>query len=186
MEWVARAWIGLGANLGNPREALANALLALHAMPRTRVVAVSSLYRSAPVDADGPDYLNAVAALDTVLSAPELLTALHSIEEAAGRSRPYRNAPRLLDLDLLLHGEFRCATPSLHLPHPRMQARAFVLAPLAELAPTLRVPGQGTVTTLLAAVENQRVERLPDENDWPGLQGPVRHPPVPPPCRVDR
>jgi 2-amino-4-hydroxy-6-hydroxymethyldihydropteridine diphosphokinase len=101
----------------------------------SRAVRSSRLYRSAPVDAGGPDYLNAVAELTTVLTAPDLLRALQALEGAAGRQRPYRNAPRTLDLDLLLYGDARIESPQLSLPHPRMWERAFVLLPLAELAP---------------------------------------------------
>jgi len=155
-----RAWIGLGANLGEPRQALAAALAALARLPGTRLAAVSSLYRSAPVDADGPDFLNAVAALDTHLSATTLLAALQRLEAEAGRTRPYRNAPRLLDLDLLLHGGQRIDSPTLTLPHPRMHLRAFVLAPLAELDPGLVLPGRGPVGALLQALNGQRIERL--------------------------
>ncbi|MCM5570557.1 2-amino-4-hydroxy-6-hydroxymethyldihydropteridine diphosphokinase [Burkholderiaceae bacterium FT117] len=168
MESPARAWVALGANLGDACRALSVALAALAALPGTRVAAVSSLYRSAPVDAAGPDFLNAVAALDTAMPAGELLAALHRIEDAAGRERPYRNAPRLLDLDLLMHGDSVSNSPELSLPHPRMHLRAFVLAPLAELAPGLVVPGRGRIDALLARVADQRIERLPAAPDWPG------------------
>ena len=163
-----RAWIGLGANLGEPEPALAAALTALAALPDTRLVALSSLYRSAPVDAAGPDFLNAVAVFDTRLAPAELLAAMHTIEAAAGRERPYRNAPRALDLDLLLHGDTRSETAALTLPHPRMHLRAFVLAPLAELADDLMLPGHGPVATLLRQARNQRIERLPAGPGWPG------------------
>ena len=129
------AWIGLGANLGDARAALRSAVQAMAALPGTRLLRVSSLYRSAPVDAGGPDYLNAVAELDTTLAPLELLHALQRIEQAAGRERPYRNAPRTLDLDLLLFGDARIESPKLTVPHPRMGARAFVLVPLSEIAP---------------------------------------------------
>ena len=155
------AWIGLGANLGDARAALRAAVRALAALPCTRVLRVSSLYRSAPVDAGGPDYLNAVAELDTPLAPLALLHALQSIEQAAGRERPYRNAPRTLDLDLLLHGDERLDSPELTVPHPRMGERAFVLLPLAELAPGLVRAEQ------LAAVAGQRIERV--EQDWAGF-----------------
>jgi 2-amino-4-hydroxy-6-hydroxymethyldihydropteridine diphosphokinase len=177
MNAPARAWVALGANLGAARRALADALAALAALPGTRLVAVSSLYRSAPVDADGPEFLNAVAALDTTLAPADLLAAMHAIEQAAGRERPYRNAPRLLDLDLLLHGDTLSDSPALTLPHPRMHLRAFALAPLAELAPTLSVPGRGRVDTLLERVAGQPIERLPPSADRPEWPGPL-HPPT--------
>src|SRR5580765_132448 len=107
---TARAYIGLGANLGDARAALSSAVDALAALPHTRLVALSSLYRTAPIDSSGPDYLNAVAALDTALDPDALLAALQAIEQGHGRERPYRNAPRTLDLDLLLHGDVVRAT----------------------------------------------------------------------------
>lgn len=163
MSGTVRAWVALGANLGDTRAALASALDALAALPRTALVARSSWYRSAPVDAPGDDYLNAVASLDTALDPHELLAALQAIEQAQGRRRApgdVRNAPRPLDLDLLLHGDTVIASPTLTLPHPRMTARAFVLEPLAELAPDLVVPGHGPIAALRPQVAGQRIERL--------------------------
>ena len=154
------AWVGLGSNLADPRAQLEAALDALKALPSTRVVRVSSWYRSAPIDASGPDYLNGVAKLETALAPHELLSHLLAIEAARGRERPSRNAPRTLDLDLLLYGEERIETPALALPHPRLHQRAFVLAPLAECEPDLVVPGKGPVRDLLAAVASQRIQRL--------------------------
>ncbi len=147
------AHIGLGANLGEPRAALRDALAALAALPGTQLVGVSALYRSAPVDAGGPDYWNAVAQIATTLEPLALLQALQRIEDAAGRERPYRNAPRTLDLDLLLFGDCRINTPVLTVPHPRMHERAFVLLPLADVAPQ-RVPAGA-----LQAVAGQRIDR---------------------------
>ncbi len=159
-----RAWIGLGANLGDAAGTLAGAIDAIDALPCTQVVRVSSLYRSAPVDAQGPDFVNAVAEVETTLSPCALLGQLLAIEAAEGRQRPYRNAPRTIDLDLLLasdvDGPLRIDTPSLALPHPRMHRRAFVLAPLAELDAQLVVPGHGRVAELLAACAGQRIERI--------------------------
>lgn len=154
------AYIGLGANLGDRGQALAQAVRSVAALPGTRLEQVSSLYVSAPVDSDGPDYLNAVAAVHTALPPLELLHALQAIELAAGRERPYRNAPRTLDLDVLLYGEQRINTPELTVPHPRIAERAFVLLPLAELAPAL------VSTTQLSAVANQRIERLHTASQW--------------------
>lgn len=150
----AQAYVGLGANLGDARAAVRQALQALAELPRTRLLRASSLYRSAPVDAGGPDYINAVAELRTALSPQELLAALLRLEQAAGRQRPYPNAPRTLDLDLLLYDELRLDEPRLTLPHPRMGHRAFVLLPLAEIAPQRVAPAQ------LQAVAHQRIERL--------------------------
>ncbi|HEY0825867.1 MAG TPA: 2-amino-4-hydroxy-6-hydroxymethyldihydropteridine diphosphokinase [Ramlibacter sp.] len=155
------AFIGLGANLGDAPAALRQALGALAQLPGTELVRSSRVYRSAPVDASGPDFLNAVAQVRTMLTAPELLAALQAIEQAAGRQRPYRNAPRTLDLDLLLYGEARIASPALTVPHPRMRERAFVLLPLRELAPE-RVSGAE-----LAAVAGQRIAPLPPASSPP-------------------
>ncbi len=154
------AFIGLGANLGNGAATIAAAFVALEALPRSHLVAHSALYRSQPVDAEGPDYVNAVARLDTALAPRELLEALLGIECAQGRKRSHRNAPRTLDLDLLLQGGRVIDEPGLLVPHPRLHLRAFVLLPLAELAPDLEVPGRGPVSALLGAVAGQRIDRL--------------------------
>ncbi|WP_298832880.1 2-amino-4-hydroxy-6-hydroxymethyldihydropteridine diphosphokinase [uncultured Piscinibacter sp.] len=155
------AYVGLGANLGDARAALEAAFDALAALPRTQLLRRSSFYRSAPVDSSGPDYLNAVAELRTSLAPLDLLRQLQAIEGAHGRERPYRNAPRTLDLDLLLHGDLVLDSPELTLPHPRADRRAFVLRPLAELAPDRVIPGRGAVASLLAGVADQRIEKLP-------------------------
>ncbi|KQV49366.1 2-amino-4-hydroxy-6-hydroxymethyldihydropteridine pyrophosphokinase [Pelomonas sp. Root1217] len=151
----SRAYVGLGANLGaDPSATLTQAALRLAALPGSHVATLSSVWRSAPVDAGGPDFLNAVVALDTTLLPIELLDALQAIELAHGRERPYRNAPRTLDLDLLLYDELTLDTPRLTLPHPRLGERAFVLRPLLEIAPELvhLAAGKGW--------QIQRVERL--------------------------
>lgn len=148
------AFIGLGANLGDRGAALRQAVMALGQLPGTQLLAVSSLYRSAPVDATGPDYLNAVAAIATTLAPRALLAQLQALEHAAGRLRPYRNAPRTLDLDVLLYGAVQQDDPTLTLPHPRMTERAFVLRPLHELAPECVAAAQ------LAAVADQAIALL--------------------------
>ena len=148
------AYVAIGANLGDARRAVEAAIDALGRLPASRLAARSSLYRTAPVDAGGPDFVNAVVALDTELAPLELLAQLQALELAAGRERPYRNAPRTLDLDLLSHGDAVLDTPVLTLPHPRMAQRAFVLVPLAEIAPDRVSPDQ------LAAVAGQAIERL--------------------------
>ena len=157
---IERAYIGLGANLGDARAALDAAFVALAALPGTTLTAASSIYRSAPIDSSGPDYLNAVIRLDTQLRPRALLGELQRIELAHGRERPYRNAPRTLDLDLLLYGRRRIDTPALTLPHPRLHERAFVLAPLAQLDASLAIQGRGRVSELLAGVAGQRIDRL--------------------------
>jgi 2-amino-4-hydroxy-6-hydroxymethyldihydropteridine diphosphokinase len=135
-EWVS-VFAGLGANLGDARRAVEDAVLAIGHIPETRVVNSSSLYRSAPVDAGGPDYCNAVVHLESRLNPVDLLKAFQAIENAAGRERPYVNAPRTLDIDMLMYGSAEIHSSFLTVPHPRMMERAFVLVPLSELAPHL-------------------------------------------------
>jgi 2-amino-4-hydroxy-6-hydroxymethyldihydropteridine diphosphokinase len=159
---AVQAWIGLGANLGDARHAIAAALAAIDRLPHTRLARVSSLYRSAPVDAEGPDFLNAVAAVETALAPEALLDALQAIERSHGRERSFRNAPRTLDLDLLAFDGLSLRSARLTLPHPRMHERAFVLLPLAEVAPDLRLPGLAPLEALLAACAGQRIERALD------------------------
>ena len=155
------AWVGIGANLGDARANVLDAIDRLARLPGARLVQTSSLYRTAPIDSSGDDYVNAVASLDTDLDAHALLQALFAIEQAHGRERPYRNAPRTLDLDLLLYGDQVIDdAPGLIVPHPRMHERAFVLAPLAEAAPDLVIPGRGPVAALLAGVGDQGIARL--------------------------
>ena len=155
------AYVGLGANIGEPRRQLQNALRELGALPKTRVTAASGFYRGAPVGyLDQPEFLNAVAELDTALAPGPLLEGLQEIENRHGRERSFANAPRTLDLDLLLHGDSIVATPRLTLPHPRMHERAFVLKPLAEIAPDITIPGMGKARDRLAACKDQRVERI--------------------------
>lgn len=154
------AFVGLGANLGDVRAVLSAAVSALTAWPGCRLLAKSSLYRSSPVDAEGPDFLNAAVKLETLLTASALLAALQAIEEVHGRERPFLNAPRTLDLDLLLYGDERIDVPGLTVPHPRLSERAFVLLPLAEIDPGLNVPGRGRVADWLAAVAGQRIDQL--------------------------
>ncbi len=154
------AYVGLGANLGDPHATLPAALALLAALPETTLVAASSLYRSAPVEASGPDYLNAVAELATRLEPRALLSELQRIERRFGRERPGRNAPRTLDLDLLLHAERCLDEPGLQLPHPRLHERAFVLEPLAEIAPRLVLPGRGPLAAWRRVAAGQRIEKL--------------------------
>ena len=164
---MAIAYIALGANLGDAAAALKQALITINDLPLTRVGKASSLYKTAPLDSDaadsgapakllGGDYLNAVVEVETGLSAPALLEQLQQIEQAAGRERTYRDAPRTLDLDLLLYGSARIDSAGLTVPHPRMLQRAFVLLPLAEIAPGL------VSTEQLKAVAHQAIERLGD------------------------
>ncbi len=154
------AYIGLGANLGDAAGTLKQTLQDLAAQPGVELLRTSSFYRSAPVDAGGPDFINAVAELRTALDPHALLAVLLALEQQHGRQRPYRHAPRTLDLDLLLVGDEQTDTPDLQLPHPRLHQRAFVLRPLAELAPNLLIPGRGPLGPWLAASTDQPIERL--------------------------
>lgn len=155
------AYVGLGANLDEPRRQVEQALHELDELPDTRVRARSSLYRSAPLGyADQPDFVNAVAELETRLPAPRLLAGLQAIEARHGRSRSFANAPRTLDLDLLLFDDERVAAPELTLPHPRMHERAFVLMPLLEIAPEAAIPGRGRASDLLELCASQAIRRI--------------------------
>ncbi|MCX7628320.1 MAG: 2-amino-4-hydroxy-6-hydroxymethyldihydropteridine diphosphokinase [Methylophilaceae bacterium] len=157
----ARAFVALGSNLKDPATQIVRAFDQLALLPATRLLRRSSLYRSAPVGyIDQPDFINAAAELETDLMPLALLHHLLQIEARAGRTRPFPNAPRVLDLDLLLYDALVMHTPELILPHPRLHERVFVLLPLAEIAPDLDVPGHGSLARLLAACPSQGVERL--------------------------
>ncbi len=161
---LIKAYVALGANLGEPVITVRAAIDTLKGIAETRFRASSSLYRTAPVGLHHqPDFINAVAMLEinaAVLPAPTFLERLFAIEAAFGRQRSVKNAPRTLDLDLLLFGDTTLELPTLTLPHPRMTERAFVLAPLAEIAPDLVIPGYGPIAPLLTAVNGQHIERL--------------------------
>ena len=154
------AWVGLGSNLESPAAQVASALDALARINDTRVLAASSFYRTAPVGgpAGQPMFCNACAAVATPLAARALLDAMHCIEHAHGRVRDVRWGPRTLDLDLLAFDTLRCDDPALQLPHPRAFERAFVLVPLAEIAPALMLDGYGRVADLAAAIDRQGIE----------------------------
>jgi 2-amino-4-hydroxy-6-hydroxymethyldihydropteridine diphosphokinase len=149
------AYVALGANLGEAGATLLWAMDALAALHGVTLTHRSSLYRTAPIESSGPDYVNAVVELSTTLTAPALLAQLQQLEQTAGRERSFRNAPRTLDLDLLLYGAAHISSPHLELPHPRMMERAFVLVPLAEIAPDKVSEVQ------LNAVLSQVIARLP-------------------------
>ena len=156
------ATIGLGANLNDPAAQVEYALAELDRLPGTRLIARSSLYASAPVGyVDQPDFINAVAQVETSLAPRALLAALLDIEHRHGRERSYRNAPRTLDLDLLLYGNAHFHEEALTLPHPRMCERGFVLLPLLEIAPDTFIPGRGPATDWLASCADQAVSALP-------------------------
>lgn len=155
------AYIGIGSNLEDPRAQVLRAFDELGHLPDTRLTARSSLYRTAPIGhAAQPDFINAVAALDTQLPAEALLRELQAVEARHHRARSFPNAPRTLDLDLLLYGDARIDQPGLSVPHPRMHERAFVLQPLIEIAPRARIPQRGAASRCLAASADQKVERI--------------------------
>lgn len=156
-----RAFIALGSNLQDPATQVRKAFEELAALPGTQLLRKSSLYRSAPLGYDNqPDFINAAAEVTTSLTPLELLHALLALETRFGRERPFPNAPRILDLDLLLYDDLMMQTAELTLPHPRLHERAFVLLPLAEIAPDLAIPGKGRVADLAAACPEQSVEKL--------------------------
>ena len=159
---MTRVFVALGSNLADPVAQLAAACDEIGRLPQTRLLGRSSLWRSAPVGyLDQPDFVNAVAEVDTTLEPEALLEQLLEIERRHGRVREFANAPRTLDLDIALYGERCIDTPTLTVPHPRMHERAFVLLPLHELAPDLSIPGHGPLRNLLPGVADQRLEVMP-------------------------
>ena len=155
------AYVALGANLGDPAATVRAAFAALANLPESRLVHSSSLYRTAPVGiTEQPEFVNAVAELETTLAPESLLDALFETEQRFGRIRAERNGPRTLDLDLLLYNDQQIDLPRLTVPHPRLHLRAFVLQPLGEIAPKLALPGRGTVAAWLPAVANQDIVKL--------------------------
>lgn len=161
MSAQVRAFVAIGANLGDPLANVRGAMEALDQLPQSRLVACSSLYRTAPVGVSGqPDFINAVAELSTTLAPRALLQALLAQEQAWGRRRDIPLAPRTLDLDLLLHGNTVIREADLSIPHPRAHLRAFVLVPLAEIAPDLHIPEAGPIAQLLARVADQAIVRI--------------------------
>lgn len=169
-----QAFIGLGANLGEPARSLEAAVQRLAQLPATTLLKRSKFYRSAPVDSHGPDFVNAAVLLATTLAPLGLLSHLQDIEHAFGRERPFRNAPRTLDLDLLLYGQTVLDTPRLVLPHPRLHLRRFALAPLADLTPDLCIPGRGRLADLLAQVSGQHLVEL--DGEAPRIEADARRP----------
>ncbi len=158
---VTIAYVGIGSNLDGPARQVEQALLELDRLPHSRVVKRSSLYKSAPVGyASQPDFVNAVAQVETGIAAERLLAELQEIEARHGRQRSFANAPRSLDLDLLLFEKLQIKTERLTIPHPRMHERAFVLKPLVEISPEVLIPGIGSARDSLKNVENQAVERI--------------------------
>jgi len=157
----SQAYIALGSNLENPISRIQQAFDELRQLPGTHLISHSSLYKSAPVGRlDQPDFINAVALIETHLAPQELLSALLAIEHQHGRVRESLNSPRTLDLDILLYDALQCHDAGLTLPHPRMWQRAFVLKPLMEIAPDCHIPGYGHIAPLLAVCGEQKLEQI--------------------------
>ncbi|TKC91089.1 2-amino-4-hydroxy-6-hydroxymethyldihydropteridine diphosphokinase [Trinickia terrae] len=154
------AYLGLGANLGDARQTLKDAVVCLAQQHTITVLEKSSLYRTAPIDAGGDDYYNLAVKLETSLGAHHLLALCHKVEHHFGRERPFRNAPRTLDIDILLFGEACIEEPDLIVPHPRLTERAFALVPLVEIDPALEIPRLGRADAFLPAVVGQRIEKV--------------------------
>ena len=158
---LVTAFIALGANVGDPASQIRAGLRALAALPQTKLAGQSSLYRNPPEGGmDQPEYVNAVARVETALGPRELLERLLEIERAHGRAREYPNSPRTLDLDIALYGERVVDEPGLTIPHPRMAGRSFVMLPLAEIAPDAVVPGKGRVADLAAKLNASGLVKL--------------------------
>lgn len=160
-----RSFLSLGANLGDAKKTLQQAITAIDAVDKIKVLKVSSFYKTAPVDATGPDYVNAVLAVETDLPPLDLLKALQAIENAFGRVRPtgIKNAPRTLDIDVLTYGDCVQHDAQLILPHPRMHQRAFVLIPLKEIEPAFTHPAFENLDTLIEHLTDQRIECLKED-----------------------
>lgn len=154
------AYLGLGANIGDAQQTLRDAIICLAQRAHIKVLKKSSIYQSQPIEASGPDFFNAVVCIDTTLSAQALHAICMTIETLFGRERSYRNAPRTLDIDLLLYGDCQLTTVTLQIPHPRMSQRAFVLLPLVEIAPRIMIPGLGQIEEFLPQVAEQHIEKL--------------------------
>lgn len=154
------AYLGLGANLGDARQTLKDAVVCLAQQHTITVLAKSSLYRTAPIDAGGDDYFNCAVKIETILPVRQLLALCHKIEHQFGRERSFRNAPRTLDLDILLFGDQSIDEADLIVPHPRLIERAFALVPLVEIDAALIIPQHGRAEALLGGVSHQRIEKV--------------------------
>ena len=157
---MALAFIGLGGNIGDTKQLIKDAIVCLAQYPELRVITRSCMYKSAPVEAIGDHFVNAVISLETNSSAQRLLTICQEVEAQFGRERPFTNAPRTLDLDILSYGQDVVQTDTLTIPHPRMTQRAFVLIPLLEIAPNLNLPGYGNLQEYLESVKEQEIEKI--------------------------
>jgi len=166
---MKRAFVALGSNLENPKAQVERAILALNLLPQTRLLKQSSLYQTAPIDCidTAPDFINAVAEVETTLTPEALLDAILNIENIAGRERPYINAPRVLDCDLLLYEDMTLNTPKLTLPHPRMHLRGFVLLPLFEIAPDISIPNHGKIAAYMTPDLVSGIKKIPSAESYP-------------------
>ena len=154
------AYIGIGSNLGDAQGNVQRAILRLNKLPETRLSGQSALFRTAPINATGDDYINAVARIETKLEAAKLLQELQAVEQEFGRERPYHNAPRTLDLDILLYGQQHIRTESLTVPHPRLTERAFALIPLLQIDPFITIPGKGPAHGFVPGVAGQAIQNV--------------------------
>jgi 2-amino-4-hydroxy-6-hydroxymethyldihydropteridine diphosphokinase len=157
---MALAFIGLGGNIGDVKQLIKDAIVCLAQRPELKVITRSCMYKSAPVDAEGADFINAVISLETKLSPQELLLICQEIEFQFGRERSYKNAPRTLDLDILTYDTISISDHNLTIPHPRMTERAFVLLPLLEISPHLDLPGLGKISEYVKNLSHQRIEKI--------------------------
>ena len=157
---MALAFIGLGGNIGDTKQLIKDAIVCLAQNPELRVLTRSCMYKSAPVNASGPDFINAVISLEPKLPPEDLLSICQHVEDSFGRERPYINAPRTLDLDVLAYDNISIQNDRLTIPHPRMIERSFVLLPLLEIAPDIDLPGFGKLTKYIPSVKHQRIEKV--------------------------
>ena len=157
---MALAFIGLGGNIGDVKQLIKDAIVCLAQRPELKVITRSCMYKSAPVEADGNDFVNAVISLETEISPQELLFICQQIELQFGRERSYKNAPRTLDLDILTYDKVSITDGNLTIPHPRMTERAFVLLPLLEISPDFDLPGLGKISEYVKNVSHQRIEKI--------------------------
>jgi len=160
---MAKAFIGLGGNVGDTRQILTDAVICLAQIPSIQINARSCFYISSPVDAPGDDYINNVLAISTTLEPKSLLYACQSVEKHFGRERPYEKAPRTLDIDVLIYDDFTSDDPELIIPHPRMTERMFVLLPLLELEPEIALPLHGKLKNKISDLSWQKIEKLPTQ-----------------------
>lgn len=157
---MAKVFLGLGGNLGDAKQTLKDAIICLAQNPHVEVISRSCYYKSAPIDATGDDFVNSVIAITTNLNPLTLLKLCQSVEDSFGRERPFPNAPRTIDIDILTYDKEEHNLPELTIPHPRMTERLFVLLPLLEIEPEINLPGFGPLKDLIAGLSNQRIEKI--------------------------